>query len=294
MNAHVHPRDVASDSIAFQNPLYPQDAGLTDDEFNAQARAVSMVRAQSPGELVCQIDQVTSTDDPTHAHDYATCMAFREANVIGDDDPWIYWELFDVWAQQQPAALPPPPGPPAPVGWQPIARVVPDGISQMDDFAAASAVSFATLIQPEQFIMAEGSQIRVRLSGNFTCSDCYIGPAGGLDINGNPNPWVAQALYNLTFGGENQATIPPGMNAANYFDPYGELISDPLAQAIDFSQGVIISFYVVSGNITRRLVEPGWTCSSQGGNVSGNLDMSGWGLTGSDDISVLMIESLYP
>ena len=289
MNAHVHPRDVADESLPFQNPLYPQDAGLTDDEFNAKARATSLMRAQSPGLLVCQIDETTSIDDPTHADDFATCMAFREANVIGDQEPWTYWELFDVWAAAQPPIVPVPE--PVPLaGWYPVARINPAGISQMDNFGAAAGVTFATVIAPAAFIMTAGSQVRLRLSGNFTFSDCVIGPAGG-----NSNPWVAQALYPLTFGGQNQATIPPGMNSANYFDPYGELVSDPLPQSMDFTQGVHVAFYCVSGNITRRLVEPGWTTSNNSGNVSNVLDKSAWGVeSGVADISVLMIESLYP
>jgi hypothetical protein len=292
-------------STANQNPLYPRDAALTPDQMAAMARATSMVRAQSPGELMCQIDNVSSDDvGYDHTHDYATCMAFREQHVIGDSDPWTFWELADVWAEQQPAQVPPPPGPPPPIGWNSVARINPGGISQMDNFGQASSTTFAVRIEPAQLVMAAGSQLRVTFCGQMIFSDVYIGRGGGLDSNGNANPWIQQEALHLTFGGQNQATIPrpTGFAAVDGFEGY-DLASDPLPQPLDFSQGVIVSFYMAAlgpppspftNYVTRRMIEPGWTCRNAGGNLSNVLDKSGWGASGAEDIAVLMIESLYP
>src|SRR5215467_814690 len=100
----------------WQNPTYPQDVGISEDEVARRARAASMARAQSPGPLTCQIDGTWSLDDPFHADPFRTCMDFRHLNVIGDDQPWTYWQLAD-------GALigPKIPIPPLPIGlldWQ--------------------------------------------------------------------------------------------------------------------------------------------------------------------------------
>src|SRR6516225_6653228 len=79
----------------WQNPTYPQDVGLTDDEVAAGARAASLARAQSPGPLACQIDGTWSVDDPFHHDPYQVCMDFRYRNVIGVNDPWTFWQLAD-------------------------------------------------------------------------------------------------------------------------------------------------------------------------------------------------------
>src|SRR5215471_13850562 len=88
-----------------QNPLYPRDANLTPDEFNAMVRAASYRRAISPGELICQIDDTSSDVDPVASHDlehhYAELMLYRHGKVIDDRDPWTYWQLYDVWAGLQ-------------------------------------------------------------------------------------------------------------------------------------------------------------------------------------------------
>jgi hypothetical protein len=89
-----------------QNPVYPDDRFLTDDEIGAKARECSMMRARSPGERICIIDQVSTEDEPGHVHDYATCMAWPHAHAIADDAPWIYWLLYDQWAQIAPDAPP--------------------------------------------------------------------------------------------------------------------------------------------------------------------------------------------
>jgi hypothetical protein len=100
----------------WQNPTYPQDVGLTDDEIAAGARAASLQRAQSPGPLTCQIDGTWSLDDQFHHDPYSVCMDFRYRHVIGVNDPWTFWQLPDG-----PLLPPKSPIPPLPLGlldWQ--------------------------------------------------------------------------------------------------------------------------------------------------------------------------------
>jgi hypothetical protein len=100
----------------WQNPTYPQDQDLTDDEVGALARQASLARAQSPGPLTCQIDGTWSLDDQFHHDSYQLCMDFRHRHVIGDNEAWTFWQLVDG-----PLIGPKPPVPPLPVGlmgWQ--------------------------------------------------------------------------------------------------------------------------------------------------------------------------------
>jgi hypothetical protein len=167
----------------------------------------------------------------------------------------------------------------------------------MDNFGTASNVTFAVRIEPAMFTMPAGSQVRVRLSGHFNFDTVYIGTGGGLDGNNNPNNWISPYSYLLTFNGQTAGSIPPGMSDGNYMDPFGELISDPLPQSLDFTQGVIVSFFTAttgSQQVTRRNVEPGWSCQNATGNQSSTLDKSTWGISGSNSIGLLMVESFYP
>lgn len=277
-------------------PSYPEDADLTDDEKSAMARQASMARANSPNELMCQVDNVSSNVVGIgHTHDYATCMAFREQNVISDQAAWIYWEEYDDWAQQQPTPPLPPVEPPPPEDWFPIARIVPDGISQMDNIAPANGNTFAVYIDPSVIVLPVnpppvGATMRVKFSGLMTINEVYI-----ADVDpGDPNaPWVSTQNLQLTFGGLPQATAVPLQSPT--FDPYGEIISDPFP-IFDPSNGLIISFYIVSGNVGRRVTEPGWSTSANstdpGSVASSALDKSSenWGLTASADLGVLMVE----
>src|SRR5262245_56339076 len=100
----------------YQNPTYPEDQDLTPAEMEQGARAASMARAQSPNPLTCQLEGVWSTDVPFHTHGFQECMDFRHRNVIGDDDPWTFWQNIDG-----PLIGPKPPPPSIPAGmtdWQ--------------------------------------------------------------------------------------------------------------------------------------------------------------------------------
>lgn len=79
----------------FQNPSYPQDQDMTPEEMEAGARAASMARAQSPNPLTCLIEGVWSSTDQFHTHPFDECMAYRHDNVVGDNEPWTYWQLLD-------------------------------------------------------------------------------------------------------------------------------------------------------------------------------------------------------
>jgi len=131
----------------WQNPSWPQDMDMSADEIARGARAASLQRAQSPGNLVCKLDGSWSYDDPFHADSFYACMDYRHRNVVGDQDPWTYWELMDApligpkgivpplpvglmdWqvralAGKPPVGVVPPVPPPAPVdGQAPKARV---------------------------------------------------------------------------------------------------------------------------------------------------------------------------
>jgi hypothetical protein len=297
--------DVTYDDVRGR-PSYPEDALLTDtagltldDEKSAMAREGSFVRAHSPNELMCQVDNVSSlVVGIGHTHDFDTCMDYRHANVIGDQDPWTFWEEYDDWAQKQPTPPLPPPEPPLPEDWFPIARINPIGISQMDNLGTASAVTFAVYIEPSKIVLPPnppppGSTMRVKLSGPMTFSDCYI---GDVDPTNPGAPWVSLTNVNLTFnGGANQATI--SVMQSPTFDPYGELASDPIPiDSIDVTNGIIVSFYIIGGNVGRRMIEPGWITFNSLGNNSSDLDKSDpgtWDASGGNVIGVLMVEYFF-
>lgn len=89
---------------------------MTPAEMETAARAASMARAQSPGLLTCQIDGTWSLDDPFHVDPYQICMNFRHQHVVGDDEPWTYWQLID--GPLVPAKGPIPPLPVGLKDWQ--------------------------------------------------------------------------------------------------------------------------------------------------------------------------------
>jgi len=132
----------------WQNPSWPQDMDMSADEIARGARAASLQRAQSPGNLICKLDGTWSYDNQFHADSFYACMDYRHKNVIGDQDPWTYWETMDApligprglipplpvglmdWQVRALAGKPPigvvppvPPPAPPPGGTQPVARV---------------------------------------------------------------------------------------------------------------------------------------------------------------------------
>ena len=175
-----------------QNPLYPDDKDLTPDEMYAMARERSMVRAHSPGELRCVIDSTSTLDVPiaTHdtAHGYQELMNYRHAHVIGDQDPWTYWLLYDQWAAAQAPVIPPPvPPSPLPTGWHARAQVkgyTPGSTGGWTWNANWNGYTFAVHIGPGGAISvgagAPPTQVRVRLRIMGRLDSLYIGPASAV------------------------------------------------------------------------------------------------------------------
>jgi len=274
-----------------QNPLYPQDAGLTVPEMEAVARAGSMERAQSPGELICIVDNTSSDAVPviTHdlAHSYQELMDYRHANVIADDAPWTYWTLSDVWAASQPPLLPPSPGPPPPDGWNWQARVNPYGISEPDIWSpmiTAPGYTYVVQIDPSVVLLASpGFETRLLFTGGLPwvsgahLSDVYVGEVVA--------PWVASQLHHVTFNG-------------GYNDVGGvllEQITDPIPVGINASRGLLVSFVVQAGVVGGRQTEPGWALRLQAGNHAADLDKSGAGWTPGTwaSVGVLTVDGFY-
>jgi len=278
-----------------QNPLYPRDAALTEDEKSAMARDCSMMRALSPGEIVCIIDQAeTEHDDPiTHVHDFQECMDWRHAHVIGDDDPWTYWLTYDEWADIAPPLPPLPPPPPVVVGWNARARTNPMGVSYMDgimappvppqpNWANLTVCTTVDAAHVHPLLILGGTSTRVRLSGNFTTLEAYIGPLQA--------PWIALELYRLTFGGSFAGTC----------DATGNLISDPLSFGFDGSHGFMLAMFLTAGSPAGKTFEPGWGISYAGGNLASMLNKdptivnSPWHvLSGGGSAALLMVEGYY-
>lgn len=214
----------------YQNPLYPADNDLTIPQMEALARDRSMTRARSPGELRCIIDSVSSLNVPEHTHTYFECMNYRHLNVIGDDDPWNYWMLYDDWAARQPGEPYPPPPVPPPVGWYPSARLNPTGISYFDHIVYIGGFSFYTEIDPAHVRVDGGISTRVTFQGvSFTIYEAYIGPI--------LTPGIALTLHQLTFNGQPSVTV----SGYNF-----ETVSDPLPFGLDGSHGLHVSGYIIT------------------------------------------------
>jgi hypothetical protein len=282
----------------WQNPLYPRDAAMSVAEMEVMARSGSFHRAHSPGARICKVDYFASPDDPTHTHDYQTFMNFRHDHVVGDDDPWTFWLLYDDWlAIYVPPPVPIPPK--QPVGWFTRARVNPGGIQYMNGWTQGwTGYTFANVIGPSRFLkgFGTGTQTRIILQGDCVFGSVYIGPI-------SEKPFVATALYRLTFGGSFSGTTGP--------QPDWELISDPLPQGIDTSNGLMISGYVSGphlsgpvGWLRTRNPEADWYSRYRLGDYAAVLDKSkvgdplkpatGWVVGGVSDFAVLQVDAYYP
>jgi hypothetical protein len=282
-----------------QNPLYPRDANLTPDEFNAMLRASSYRRAISPGELICQIDNTStdSTGTPTTppvefasavqehdaTHVYQELMDFRHAKVIGDDKAWTYWQLYDVWAalQSPPAPVPPPVA--TIQGWYPRVIVNPQGIpGPSGQDPTWIGYTFATQILPQRiYPKSNGIHTRVTFMGypmglNFA----YIGPISATD------PWVASTMYQLTVNGIGSFST----NATSM-----SVTTDPLPFGLDGSRGWIISGAVATGgSLGFRNIEPGFACRELYGSDAANPDKRRYQpIYMFADAAILSVEAFY-
>ena len=279
----------------YQNPTYPEDQDMTAAEIEAGAREASMARAQSPNPLTCVIEGVWSTDEPFHTHSFAQCMEYRHKNVIGDDDPWIYWQNIDG-----PLIGPKPPPPSIPVGmtdWQvraaagkdvleppePPPEVPPPPSGQTQVWVVRTQVNAGTFddgtgVQvpntPEMNFVAPGwggwtfavwispDVIKPLLPGlatRVTVVGSFIIDSlylGETDLEANPDGWIAKNWQRFTFDGGWQAVAT--MNDDGSFNP---LRTDPLPIGFDATNGFWLSGYINpngDGIVGGRENEPGW------------------------------------
>jgi hypothetical protein len=305
----LNPDELNALLALWQNPTYPENSYFTQDQFNATARADSMQRAQSPGALLCLLEEVDSITHPQHIHTFSECMGYRSLKVIAADAPWIYWTLFDEspFIFKPPEVIQPPI---IPHGWMPIARVNPAGISEMNGWSPNwTGYTFATQIGASKIntTYGPGKQLRVLIVADCIFGSLYIGPAG-------LKPFLATTLHRLSFGGQNTNIVVDGSFYDGGPGMQWSRLSDPLPQGIDAPNGLIICGYVygvVAGAATAWLAikgsEQDWSCRYALGDHAADLDKSkmagsgsgsgsavgAWYPGGTSDYAVLMVEALY-
>jgi hypothetical protein len=286
-HAHVLAPKTADPTAPWQNPVYPPDMPV--DQMEAIAREAAFIRAQSPGQRVCLIDEATAIEYPTHTHPYDECMNYRHDHVVGDDEPWTYWQLYDQVATRfmAPPAVPPPP----PVGWNSRARVNERGISIMDGISSGwQGFTWATMIGASRIKLGPGSNSRVTIMGNALIGPVYIGP-----IAEPTKPFLASYVYALTFnGGQSLVTPQPPDYVAT---------SDPLPHGLDLPNGVMIYSYVPdvapgqpTAYLGTRNSEQDWYSRWAYGNWSGHIDLfypTAWVNAPFGSIAVLEFDAFY-
>lgn len=289
--------------VMFMTGQLTPGVSLPADQSGIAPRVLSasLARAQSPGDLVCKVDQHPALEVPDfrHGHPYDEFMAYRHFNVIGDQDPWMYWWTSDQWADIAPPILPPPPPPPPPSGWNARARVNSQGITQAKGLTSGmTGYTIAVMIYPGAVLHGLTNGVpaavatRVTLSGWFTFIDAFVGPV--------ITPWVTDRMMRLTFGGQPTGAVVPNRDL-----PYGEIVSDPMQFTFDASHGIMFSAFITSiGNPGWYAPEPGWACRwtpPMYGNRSADLDKSGiggapWGLVGEqsgESLILMSVEGYY-
>jgi len=241
----------------YQNPTYPADKDLTDEQIAIKARQRTMVRAQSPGELICEMDGVSSWLSPEHMHSYDEFMAWRHSHtneqgyIIADGEPWINWEPYDIWADKAPIPEPIPDlAEPPPTGWQPIYATRKTGIFYATTALESTGLySYGIEVDANQRLRSDPAlaiRVSMLISGNLY--DLWIGTRTN-------QPGMATKLLPLNFKGKN--------DFVSTYPQYGGtgrpsvVVSDPIS--LDFRGGLHIAFYGWSGDAfgTSRQV-PGW------------------------------------
>jgi len=256
----------------YQNPTYPADANLTDDQIAAKMRARTLIRAQSPGELFCMMDGVSSWLTPNHTHSYQEFMDYRhshidaDGHIIADGEPWINWEPYDVWADKAPIPeIPPDIAQPPPTGWQPLFGVRPGGIEYPTSYLSGTWGGTSMAIEIDRSVLLRfdlALAIRLRFLMWGEMNNCYVGPRTN-------KPWVASSLVPLTFKGKNRITTDPAEGGKG---SWTEFLSDPIPN-VDYRAGLHIAWwssntnYGVSGYSPPL---PGWHFAYRG---------PGWGWT---------------
>jgi len=230
---------------------------MSADEIARGARAASLQRAQSPGNLVCKLDGTWSFDDQFHADSFYACMDYRHKNVIGDQDPWTYWELMD-------APLIGPKGlvPPLPVGlmdWQLRALAGKPPVGVMPPIPPPAPPPGST--QPAVRVWTIMTQAGIRTTQQIDANGNYV-----FDTQGNPVMVpVAPAMEGLG----------TGWNGYSWSILYDSDAFSPLIAPYDMRVTIVgsftlDSFYIGSANaITSTIINSNhqlyfWT------DVSGN------------------------
>ena len=279
-----------------QNPVYPDDRFMTEDEMAMKARACSLMRANSPGELVCYPDmgavEIEGWPDPgdpmAHSHTYDEFMAFRRNHdpPIGDSDAWLYYLLYDQWAEIAPPGAPAEPYPNPPVGWNARVRVVPNGISQMNGMASGMlGYTFVTKTKeatPPALVQG-GVGTRVTLVGNYQTIEAYVSPC-------KQNFEVADMIH------MHRLTV----NGNEIFWVNGQVVTDPLPYGIDGSAGFLVTAHVSAAPVPApaligtRNPEPEWFAKFKfPGNFTTELNKNDWTNASVASLSLLMIEGYY-
>jgi hypothetical protein len=277
-----------------QNPSYPEDRFMTESEIATKARACSLMRANSPGELICyphmgavEIPGWPMPGNPnSHTHPYDEFMAFRRNHdpPIGDDDAWMYYLLYDQWAAIAPPGQPEEPFPNPPVGWNPRVRVNPRGISQMDGLTGLMlGYTFVTKTKEAQpsALVQGGVGTRLTLTGQYETIEAYVSPCHH-DF----------AITDVIFLHRLM------VNGNTTFQVNGEVVTDPLPYGIDGSNGFLVTAFVSAtpAKLGYKAVEPEWsTRTKTPGNWTTQLDKGGsdWTAGAYASLSLLMIEGYY-
>src|SRR5215471_19451144 len=113
--------------------------------------------------------------------------------------------------------------------------------------------TFAVRVDPVAIYPLQGGfATRVTILGSFLLDSLYIGPVSAR------NPWIAAALYRMTFNGGDKSVIA-------YTDDFGRYVpvqSDAFVLDIDGSRGLIVSGYFDpggNGTVMTQTQQLGWS-----------------------------------
>jgi hypothetical protein len=254
-------------------------------------------------------------------------MAYRHANVVGDNEPWTYWQEIDGplipakppipplptglvdWQLRAVAGaenLPPgtslPPVPPAQGGvtrvWSVMTPISTGGISPaMDGLSSGwNGWTFALFIEPASInpLLAPYA-LRLTLMGSFKIDGLYIGlPDPTNDF------FAIKPMAQFTFNGSSTATAT--MNSDGSFNP---LVTDELDVSLDPTSGFWISGYfdpAGDGNVATRSSDLNWSFTYVEGDDASDVDKTlvgdetgnGWyQFGGIGSLGILQLEGLF-
>jgi len=150
--------------------------------------------------------------------------------------------------------------------------------------------TFAVRIDPIAiYPLAPGYACRVTVLGSFLLDSLYIGPVSARD------PWIAAALYRMTFNGGDKSVIA-------YTDDFGNYVpvqTDTYPLDFDGSRGLIVTGYLDPGGnevVLTQSDQLGWSSRYIQGDDAANV-IKNIGYTDSTmqyaSIAVQLVESYY-